>query len=349
MADLLFDNPDVYVERLDMSTRRAVTWPMDRDSYVASVFLDERVRAKGPSSDSLTLETLGEFWRTEKPQTRPLRFVFHTALCGSTLLSRCLDRPGKSLSLREPFLLHQLSFIRRLNPATEKEFAVPTLVELVCALLSRSYSPDEVVVIKATDSCINIAQSLLDYAPGSRALLLYQDLDRFLLGMLRDGSRRRYVRAMVDRARTDLAALEAMQGVDTERLSDAQAAAYVWLGIVHWYRHLLARAPDRYRSLNSGDFFESPALVLTATQHWFELPFEFGEVEQILDEGIMDRHAKHEGVVFDRRAHENLVSESAQEVRADVDEALRWAEDNGEGCPLAGPLERDLPAGERSA
>jgi len=348
MADSLFDNPDLYVERLDMSARRAVTWPMDRESYVNSVFLDERVQAKGPSSDTLSLAELAGTWRREKPQPGPVRFIFHTALCGSTLLSRCLDRPRKCFSLREPFLLHQLSFMRRLSPAVEKGFSEPTLVELVCALLNRSYSPDEVVVAKATDSCINIAESLLDNAAGSRGLLLYQDLGRFVFGMLRDGPRRRYVRAMVDRAHSDLTALGLMGDVDAGKLNDGQAAAYVWLGVVHWYRHLLAMASDRYRSLNSADFFESPGEVLGAIQRWFDLPFEADDVQQILDEGVMDRHSKHQGLPFDRSAYENFLGESEHALRGDVDAALRWAEDNGEGCPLAGPLDRDLLAEEKN-
>ncbi|HEX4848586.1 MAG TPA: hypothetical protein VFV30_10620, partial [Novosphingobium sp.] len=42
------------------------------------------------------------------PGDAPLGLVFHSAFCGSTMLTRALDRPGMAMGLSEPVVLNDV-------------------------------------------------------------------------------------------------------------------------------------------------------------------------------------------------------------------------------------------------
>jgi len=70
------------------------------------------------------------------------RFIFHTAYCGSTFLSRCLDVDGVSVGLREPQLLLDAANAKRLqwrSRTTRLDYR--QLPELALSLLQK-HSPE---------------------------------------------------------------------------------------------------------------------------------------------------------------------------------------------------------------
>lgn len=334
----LFRTPDLYVADIDFKKNLAFCFWMDREAYSLSSFLDHRTVPARERAIALPLAAITRQVRQDRPPRRPAGFIAHTALCGSTLLSRCLDLPGVCLPLREPHVIHRLSFARRIQPGFEAAFSDPPLLELQLALLTRTYSESEKPVVKLTDTCINLCPDLLDYHEDSRVLLLYHRLPRFLTAILRDEQRRAYARGMLDRANLDLEAAGKLASVDPRSLTDGRCAAYVWIGLMYPYLSLLERYPGRVRSLDAEVFFARPRETLEALGGFFRIGLTAGQIDQQLSSGILDRHAKDADRVFDDADYETEIAATAARLGDEIKDALDWASTITADDPIPGNL-----------
>ena len=214
----------------------------------------------------------------------PDRFVFHTAFCGSTLLTRLLDRAGAVLALREPQCLIDLADWHAAG--VDAQFG-PAL-ELAAALLRRRWQPGEAVVVKPTNWCNNLVPALL--APGRdvRAVFVTMDLPAFLRAVFRGGSERL---AMTARTAVHLA-----QGDDSAQLAailGSGAPQFDTLAIVAAFAHHLqtrmfaeARRGMEAPMLTLDDIAGDPSRTVAVAQAALDL--ELAE----LDPAVLARHAK---------------------------------------------------------
>ena len=106
----------MYLREIDFTRREVLFLRMNRDGYTRSSFLDKRTITVDGTVYGAPLANLLDRFHEARPAPRPINYIFHTAFCGSTLLSRCLDRSGVCLAYKEPFVLHQLCFVRRQDP-----------------------------------------------------------------------------------------------------------------------------------------------------------------------------------------------------------------------------------------
>ncbi len=339
--DALFETPTMYLREIDFAGREALFLRMSRDGYVRSSFLDKRTITVDGNVYGVPLADLLDRFREARPTPRRINYIFHTAFCGSTLLSRCLDRPGACLAYKEPLVLHQLCFLRRRDPRPNAA-ALPTpFLDLALALLGRSYHTDEIPLVKPADSCINLACELLTAHPASAGVLLYARLEAFLVSMLKNPKRRRYVRGMIDRARTDLAAAGHHPDFDAEALSDAQVAAFVWVGLMRPYQALLAGERLRLRSLDASVFFDQPAPVLEAAARLFDLALDENDIRAAVD-GVFTRKAKDPYQAFDKAAYAAQNERLAQRLVDEIEEGLAWAAAFTHDNPIPDALPKPL-------
>lgn len=321
----LFETPELYVADIEPGGDLAFCYWMDRTTYSRSTFLDQRTVATDKGACTLPLSAVVQQYRKDQPDRRRAGYIAHTALCGSTLLSRCLDLPGICLPYKEPYLLHRLSFARRIRPEMEADFADPSLLELDLALLTRTYEEREKPVIKLTDTGINLCPDLLDHHESSTVLLLYHALPRFLTAILKNDERRAYARNMLDRAKLDLAAMGRLESVETSSLTDARCAAFVWIGLMYPYLALLAAHPERARSLNASDFFQDPRGALAAIADFFALDMTEDMIEHQLSAEVLGRDAKFVDRIFDSAEYEAEVAARAMQLQDEIDDAVEWA------------------------
>src|SRR5438552_3069742 len=76
---------------------------LPREAQRRAVFLDPRFLARAQKSDPVPLAELPAAQIRE--QAGKMHFIFHTAFCCSTLLTRALDIPGVSMGVKEPSVL----------------------------------------------------------------------------------------------------------------------------------------------------------------------------------------------------------------------------------------------------
>ena len=109
LQDILSD-PGVFIH--EISGDEAIFQLMTREDFARSTFLDARIRHGGRPNFRVPLAALLAAEDRAGRAVPRLGWIFHVAHCGSTLLARALDRPGRSLVLREPAALRRLGSAR---------------------------------------------------------------------------------------------------------------------------------------------------------------------------------------------------------------------------------------------
>lgn len=318
----LFSDPKVYVQAFNWKNGTASCHDMVREDYVRTSFLDDRTQSSvGPYN--VDLQSVADHFEAVSPARKRANFIFHIAFGGSTLLSRCLDEEGVCLAYKEPFLLHQLAFRMRPEWAVKDDREDAQIMELTLALLARTYDEKEIPLIKPSDSGTNLARPLLQYHSESRALLLYSQLEAFAVSMLKHPDRRMYLRNTIPRARADLKA-HGVHQIDTDGLSDAQAAGLVWLSQFVQFLDLLADPTLPVRSLDSARFYKSPLKVLKTLADFFDLSYAPEYLEREVTHGSLQQDSKNTDRNYDSAAEAKRKKAQREELKPEVEEAKRW-------------------------
>lgn len=321
--DALFDDAGLFLRAIDFENRVALFTRMTRDDYVRSSFLDERLTTRTKRPAAVPLAAVRNAVAQHCPEPPRINYIFHTAFGGSTVLSRSLDLPGVCLAYKEPFALHQLACLRRQDPRPEAASLPTPLLRESIALLGRVMQPGEVPVIKPTDSCLNIAAELLLAQPQSAGLFLYSKLDSFLIAMLKDDERRQYARGMVERAHLDIGSDPRFAGVNRTDLTDAQAAAFVWIGLMEPALELLADDRLQLRTLEAAELIGRPADVLAATVDLFGLAHHANDIETAI-QSTFHRDAKAPALTFDQGAYAEEQRAIARALEPEIRAGIDW-------------------------
>ena len=332
-----------YPLRIEYQTRDIVFGAMDRGTYVASSFLDHRTITADNRGLKLPLSALEPV--LESMPLRPMNMIFHTAFCGSTLLSRCLDVEGRSLALREPFLLHQLSLIKRGLPC---HYGVAGMLAadaaplgLVHKLLGRTFAELEKPLVKPSDTCINIAPELLQLVPGSRAILLYSDLESFILAMLRREDRREFLRGMMSRAMIDLQGYPGIGPGLPSRLKDGEKAGLLWLSLMHKYQAILADDSLEVRSLQDKALYADPGAVVARCARYFELDVPAEAIAGQVDREF-NRDAKGGAEPYSQQKRADRRQRQLKSFGREIQLGIDWVSAHAGAAPVPAQLPRAL-------
>lgn len=202
---------------LDLAREAVLFLPCDPGRIAEASFVDGRTAIAIGAPIAIPFSAL--LRADVPPQAGPDRMIFHVGFCGSTLLSRLLEVPGQVRVLREPNILADLANHRTALDGEERKVPLyRPLLERICALLRRPWSPGEMVIVKPS----NWANTLLPELTGGdrdiRALFLTARRDEFLRAVIRGGSERL---AFAARAAVHLSGREQS---DAEQVSAALSA-----------------------------------------------------------------------------------------------------------------------------
>src|SRR5690349_1552256 len=127
-------------QALDPSAGNARLIAMDRESYRAASFLDDRILQQPVDAQVMSWTVIEEAITDELRSDA--RWIFHIGHVGSTLLSRLLGELTGVLAIREPRLLRDLALS---PPAVSEGYIRP-----VARLMSRTFADDDLACVKAT-------------------------------------------------------------------------------------------------------------------------------------------------------------------------------------------------------
>lgn len=304
-------SPDHYLHSLEGD--EALFVPMDPAAYQRSIFLDHRISPAGEGGWRVPLAALGPA-EANPPQ---LGWIFHVAHCGSTLLARALDElaGGANLVLREPLALRQLSLTRD----SER-------LRLVLAMLARRYPGGGRSLVKANVPVNFLLDEIAAADLAAPAILLKLDLPDYLLAILRSDQHRVWLRTIVGQFAAEL-------GV-TGQLSDAQAAAALWLGQMRRFVAAAGQMPHA-RVLDAEQFYGDPAETLRRAAALLGVETDPTAIAAVVAGPLFATYSKRPDQAFDNAARLARRDALAQALGAEIAEAQEWL---AKTAPDAGSL-----------
>lgn len=185
--------------------------------------------------------------RDIRVETLPIHFVFHTAFCRSTLLSRALNLDGIAVGMSEPGIIASL-----VNAPAEFR----PILSIVLRLLARQRTGVSAIFVKPTNHANRLIPQIMDASPDSRAIFMTCPLKPFLNSVRKRGlmghrwGRKLYLEVQ-QYAGLDLG----MSPNEAFAMSDLQAAGLAWFLYQNYFTHLASNSfQERVRTLDS-DFF----------------------------------------------------------------------------------------------
>lgn len=310
----LFSDPQYFPYRIEPSQNLMEFVAASRDELSSASFLDDRFATTERRRIGCQLaEAESHFGSAGFAQQSPVHYLFHTGFCCSTLLARCLDMPGVSLSLKEPVALESLGYAKRSH---DPMFADPRrrrgVLEMLSYLYSRPNTRSEAVLIKPTHFINNLLPDILELTD-ARLVLLYGDLRNFLISVLKKGEEgRAYGRRLFYLSRMD-DGLASQIDVDLAiQSNDLQIAAIAHLDQLSVFRKCLAAfGPRRVRSLKVDHFLADPAGTLSRLADYLGLDVADGVFGEIAGSRLFRENAKAPGSAYspERRLEESRIIE----------------------------------------
>lgn len=262
-----------------------------------------------------------------------LHFLFHSAFCGSTLLTRALDRPGLAMGLSEPVCLNDMVGFRR-RGADGRTLA--RAADAALRLLARPFGAGEAVVVKPSNLVNPLAELLLALQPEARAVFLHAPLETFLISVVRKGLHcRLWVRELLESYLREGYVDLGFEPADYFRMSDLQVAAVGWLAQHARFQHLAAKlGPGRVAGLDADRMLADPHSAIAAVTGHFGLACDAATIAGIVAGPAFARHSKS-GAAFTPEARQNEYAAALAAHGEEIRMVLAWSEKVAETAGMA--------------
>jgi hypothetical protein len=307
-------------QALDPSAGAVRLIAMDRDSYRAASFLDDRILQQPVDTQVVAWPLIEEAMAGDLRQDA--RWIFHIGHVGSTLASRLLGELAGVLGVREPRLLRDLA----MSPPKVRARYVPAAARL----MSRTFAEGECACVKATSWASEIAPDLVPR--GERALLMF-------------ATPRNYV-ASILAGENSLKELHALAPVRDQRLqrrrlsfpaarSNSDLAAMAWACEITSLEAAADAMSDRHISWADFDRFLGNVegeLGRIAADLGFAAPAE--QLRSIAQGPLMRRYSKALEYDYSPELRRELITDAERRHAKELGEALAMLRSVAERSPL---------------
>ena len=316
-------------QAVDPSAGMARLIAMDRDSYRAASFLDDRMLQAPVDAQLVPWPAVEE--AVSGDLRSDARWIFHIGHVGSTLVSRLLGEIEGVLAVREPRLLRDLA----LSPEPVRgPYVAPTV-----KLMSRTFASEEVACVKATSFVSEIAAELVP--AGERALFMYANPRNYVASILA--------------GENSVKELEVLAAARAQRIASRaslpQPRNHADLAAVGWACEMTAleAAAEALTHVQWLDFDRMLGAVepeLGRVAAFFGFDASPRRIAEIADGPLMQRYSKALEYDYTPSLRRDLIAQANQYHRADIDAALAMLKQSAQDSPLlARALERAHPEG----
>jgi hypothetical protein len=292
---------------------------MDRDSYRAASFLDDRMMQE-PVDAQIVSWTLIEEAITDELRS-DARWIFHIGHVGSTLLSRLLGELDHVLALREPRLLRDLA----LTPAeVRRRYLAP-----VPWLMSRTFHESEFACVKATSFASEIAPELVP--TGERALFMYARPRNYVATILAGESSLQEMRLLAGKRSQRLNA----RGIYIPVQNDADHAASAWAAEMAALETAAETMADRQIGwLDFDRMLGDVEAELARIAEFFGFGASPEQLRAIASGPLMSRYSKAPEYDYSPALRRDVMAGALEQHGRQIDGALAMLESAAEKSPL---------------
>jgi len=319
-ADEIARDATWLVQALDPSQGMARLIAMNRESYRAASFLDDRMLQSPVDAQIVSWDLIEE--AESEDMRSDARWIFHIGHVGSTLVSRLLGELEGVLAVREPRILRDLA----LTPANIRG----RYIGPVPKLMSRTFDEAQLACVKATSFASEVAPDLV--AGGERALFMYARPESYIAGILAGENSVKELHALA-RSRSDRMAGR-VPDIEQQR-SDAERAASAWACEMTSLEQAAERMNDR--KVEWADFDrmldDMPEALVRAARHLGFGPDQ-AQVEAIANGPLMRRYSKATEYDYSPGLRRDLIAEAARRHSSDIAEALAMLDRAAQESPL---------------
>jgi hypothetical protein len=307
------------VQALDPNSGLVRLVRMDRDSYRAASFLDDRMLAE--RRDTAAVPWADVAAAAARETRRDARWIFHIGHVGSTLISRLLGELPDVLSIREPRILRDIA---ALSAEQRGSYTRP-----LQSLLSRTFAPGEKALVKVTSFVSEIAPELVP--PGERALFMFATPRAYIASILAGENSTKEMAALAP-SRTERMIGRATLPQPTNR---AESAAAAWACEMTSLEAAAQAMPDRQIAWADFDrmLADMPGEFARVAQ-FFGFEAEPEQVRQIATGPLMRRYSKALEYEYSPSLRGELIAEAGAANGADIDRALAMLQSAAESSPL---------------
>ncbi|MGB6718388.1 MAG: hypothetical protein WBE47_15670 [Candidatus Acidiferrales bacterium] len=182
------------------------------------------------------------------------------------------------------------------------------------------------VIIKTNDLCNRIGTALLNYDLRSKFVFLTDRLKTFLLSVLRTEERREWVRARNKSAKEFVRIFPALADINPDNLSDAEAAAYLWL-----FNQMTGDCFEdgqyfgRTLAVNCHQMLSEPLETLEKVACLFSLPYDDVIRAHVRNHWSVSRHSKDLSRQYDANSRESILKRAEERYGAEAELGIEWA------------------------
>jgi hypothetical protein len=306
-------------QALDVASGQVRLVRMDRESYRAASFLDDRMLQQPRDTPIVAWGRV----QAAAGDRRDARWIFHIGHVGSTLVSRLLGELPGVLAIREPRFLRDMMELTpdRLDP----------VADAALALFSRTFAREETALVKATSFVSEIAPRVA--GPQSRVLFIYATPRAYVPSILAgENSLIELQRLAESRAQRLASRGIAMPGQDR---SDAHRAAAAWASEMTALEAAAERMPDAPIAwLDFDRALADMAGQLERLCAHFGFPASRQALEALASGSLMTRYSKALEHDYSPELRRELIAEATRDHRADIDDALVMLDRAAQESPL---------------
>lgn len=324
LSDILAD-PAYFPDRIDPASGHMRFVATTRAVLGHSSFLDGR----SPLGSSAFVASIEDVVALSPVVETPVRWIFHTAFCGSTLLARMCDVPGRVLCLREPQVLVDLdSWRARIGDGDRALYDAATAA--IIGQLGKSRMSQEALLIKPSNWVNGALDDFWRPGRGDRAMVVASDPADFIVAVLRGGRPRiEYTLRLAEHLLESRPVLRAAAARLLPGTGEPMVRALRLALLSHWAQICLFAA--RFRT--PGESLDAARLdyARLATDGEGALAFAADRLALALDEGEIvasvarnrDRHAKNDDGEAEWRGNAEANQAVMEAYGAAINEALR--------------------------
>lgn len=303
-------------QALDPSSGVARMIAMDRESYRAASFLDDRIMQR-PVDAQLVPWTVIEEAITDGLRS-DARWIFHIGHVGSTLVSRLLGEIDGVLAVREPRLLRDLALM---PPEIRPRYLAP-----VPKLMSRTFGEAECACVKATSFTSEIAPELVPAR--ERALFMFATPGNYVASILAGDASVKELRMLAGHRTERLG----RRAIHLAAEKDAELAAVAWAAEMTALEAAAEAMADRQIAWADFDaMLGDPEAELGRIAEFFGFG---GDVRAIASGPLMGRYSKALEYEYSPTLRREIIAESGHRHGRDIDDALAMLHAASEKSPL---------------